>query len=83
MERGHPCPPEREARTAAERGYEAAERASRAGGQDVRAPSRLPVLTSLHHHSSLTKKFKVAAHREEHLEVESGPANREARDFEN
>ena len=40
-ERGHPCPPEREARTVVKPGYDAAERAAHAGGQDVRAPSQL------------------------------------------
>jgi methylmalonyl-CoA mutase N-terminal domain/subunit len=33
MERGHHCPPEREARTAAEQTHDAAERAAHAGGQ--------------------------------------------------
>jgi hypothetical protein len=33
MERGHPCPPEREARTAGEQRHDAAERAAHAGGQ--------------------------------------------------
>src|SRR5258706_5799736 len=38
MERGHPCPPEREARNAAEGKHDATDRAAHAGGQDVRAP---------------------------------------------
>jgi hypothetical protein len=41
------CPPEREARTVGEWRHDAVERATHAGGQDVRAPLALPVLTSL------------------------------------
>ena len=33
MERGHPCPPEREARTPGEQRHDAAERAAHVGGQ--------------------------------------------------
>jgi hypothetical protein len=43
-ERAHSCPPEREARTAAEHRHFAVERAAHAGGQNVRAPSQLPEL---------------------------------------